>query len=398
MTMKKNSISIFLSFIICSTAAFGGDFKPDLSEGIPFSNPEDLVAHCSTFAFDRHGNIFFAYYKDAEQPKEHSVNLSTFPVLAKGKLSDMTSFERTDVIRSGQTIGDFTHGPRAPYDPNILRLGKKMKVFFNGCVGTEVTYCSRDYNLKENRFEDHVTISKLRYKLPGGESRTITLDAKGCYEFFDDMGIQAEYHNDLVISARFVPYKGEYYSVLCGVFSKASKPVIVKTRDGETFDVVLVCRDFEYGACEGCMEIVGKEYYVTMRNSGCPKELQGTYVAKYDFDGRCLVAPKKLGRCQSKTAVINWKGNVYAIFNEYPNLNTEWGNVTRSRLRIARLDKDCNMVAYHDILSEVGIHYPYVDIHKGKLYMSYTEDRKKVDVKQCRSNVSIIRLKGLENL
>lgn len=396
--MTRHLTSLLLLFSLCTGLAARTDFNLDLASATVFSDPADLVAHCSTFAFDRKGNIYFAYYKDSEQPKEHSVNLSTFPVLAKGRFNKMDAFKRTDVIRSGQTIGAFTHGPRAPYDPNVLVLGKKMKVFFNGCVGTEVTFCSREYDLRKGCFADSITVSRLRYVLPSGKTKTIVLDAKGTYEFFADMGVEAEYHNDLAISSRFVPYRGEYYSVLCGVFTKKSKPVIVRTRDGVTFDVVMICRDFEYGACEGCVEIADGSYYVTMRNAGAPRDKQGTYAARYAFDGKCLATPRRLGRNMSKTAVIRWKGNIYAIFNEYPNLKTEWGNVMRSRLRIARLDRDCNIIAHKDILSGTGIHYPYVDIHKGHLYMSFTEDRKKVDVKQCRSNVSFICIDSIENI
>lgn len=396
--MKRKLLALAVLSCICASLDARTEPFPDITQAVSFSDPGDLVAHCSTFAFDRRGNIYFAYYKDSEQPKEHSVNLSTFPVLAKAKFRRMDSFERRDVIRSGQTIGNFTHGPRAPYDPNVLVLGKKMKVFFNGCVGTEVTFCSREYDLRKGCFADSITVCKLRYTMPSGDVKTIDLDAAGTYEFFSDMGIEAQYHNDLAISSRFVPYHGEYYSVLCGVFTKASKPVIVKTRDGVTFDVVMICREFEYGACEGCVEICDGSYYVTMRNAGAPKDLQGTYAARYDFNGKCLAEPKRLGRNMSKTAVICWKGAVYAFFNEYPNLNTDWGNVMRSRMRIARLDGSCNITAYRDIESGVGIHYPYVDIHRGHLYMSFTEDRKKVDVKQCRSNVSFIRIDGIENI
>ncbi|MBP5637605.1 MAG: hypothetical protein J6X25_08860, partial [Bacteroidales bacterium] len=300
---------------------------------------------------------------------------------------------RKEVIRAEQTIGNFTHGPRAPYDPNLLVLGNTLMVYFNGCVGQEVTFCARPYNLRKDTFEDRIIVCKLRYKDSSGTEKTIDLDAKGYYRFLEDAGIKGEYHNDICISSRFVPYRGAWYGVLAGVFTQASKPVVVRTRDGITFDVVMICREFEWGACEACLEIVDDEYYVAMRNAGCQREFQGTYLAKYGPDGRCLVLPRKLGRCQSKPAIISFKKGLYVFYNDYPNLNTEWGNVTRSRLRVEQIDRNCNKVKSWEILSGVGIHYPYVNIYKNHLYISFTEDRKKVDVKQCRSNVSFTEIK-----
>lgn len=362
-------------------------------EAAVISDPSDLVAHCSTFAFRGRNDVYFAYYKDSEQPKEHSVHFSTFPVLAKAGRKDGKVQFRKEVIRAEQTIGDFTHGPRAPYDPNLLVLGNTLMVYFNGCVGTEVTFCARPYDLRKDAFEDRIVVCKLRYRDSSGAEKTIDLDAKGYYRFLEDSGINGEYHNDICISARFVPYRGEWYGVLAGVFTNSSKPVVVKTRDGITFDAVMICRDFEWGACEGCLEIVDGEYYVAMRNAGCQREHQGTYLAKYGPDGTCLAAPRKLGRCQSKPAIISFKKGLYVFYNDYPNLKTEWGNVTRSRLRVEQIDRDCRPMKSWEILSGVGIHYPYVNKHRGHLYISFTEDRKKVDVRQCRSNVSFTEVK-----
>jgi len=356
------------------------------------SDPSDLIAHCSTFAFDGNGGVYFAYYKDSEQPKEHSVNLTTYPVLAKTNLASLKDIVRKDIIHSGDTVGSYHHGNRAPYDPNLLFIGDKLMVYFNGFTSDEVTFCAREYYPETESFKDEVTICKLRYTNNKGQQKTVDLNARNCYAFYEEMGIQARYHNDLCISSRFVLHNGEYYAVLANVFSEMSKPVIVKTADGVNFDVVFVCKEFEYGACEGCLEISGDEFYVAMRNSGCPKDAQGTYLAKYSATGECLCSPRMLGRCQSKPAIIEFDKKLYVFYNAYPNLNTEWGNVARSRLRIARIDKSCNIEKTWDVTNDCGIHYPYVGKYRGSLYLSFTEDRKKVDVKQCRSNVSFTKV------
>lgn len=389
--MKR--IALIFCLLLSALPAFAQSWPFNPKEGTVISAPEDLVAHCSTFAFAGRDKVYFAYYKDSEQPKEHSVNLSTYPVLAKYDLRSGEVEFRKDVIRSGQTIGDFTHGPRAPYDPNVLVLGKTLMVYFNGCVGTEVTFCARPYDLKSDSFEDRIVICKLNYVTPSGERKCVDLDAKNTFAFFDDMGIASEYHNDLCISARFIRHKGAYYGALCNVFTKQSKPVIVKTVDGVNFEVVHVCTEFQWGACEASLDFSGSRCFVAMRNSGCPKEGQGTYIAAYSRNWDCLVQPVRLGKCQSKTALATYRGKTYVLFNDWPNLNTEWGNVMRSRLRVARIGDDCSILESWDVTNDVGIHYPYVNVHRGKLYLSFTEDRKKVDVRQCRSNISFIQMK-----
>lgn len=389
--MKR--ISLAIQFLLAIVPAFAREWPFDPKNATVISASEDLVAHCSTFAFDERGNVYFAYYKDSEQPKEHSVNLSTYPVLAKYSLKSGAVEFRKDVIRSGQTIGGFTHGPRAPYDPNVLVLGKTLMVYFNGCAGTEVTFCARPYDLETDSFEDRIVICKLHYVTPSGERKCVDLDARNTFGFFDDMGIDAEYHNDLCISARFIRHKGAYYAVLCNVFTKQSKPVVVRTVDGINFEVVHVCAEFQWGACEASLDFSKDRCYVAMRNSGCPKEEQGTWLAAYSKDWNCLVAPVRLGKCQSKTALVNYRRRTYVMFNDWPNLNTEWGNVMRSRLRVARIDDNCRITKSWDVTNEVGIHYPYVNVRNGRLYLSFTEDRKKVDVRQCRSNISFTRVK-----
>lgn len=374
-----------------SPAGEGLPFRP--GDALVISDPANLVAHCSTFAFDGPRDMYFAYYQDSEQSKEYSAILSTFPVLAKVDRTTGKVLMRKSVIHAGETVGDFTHGPRAPYDPNVLVLGKKLMVYFNGCVGNEVTYCARPFDLKTGEFEDRIIVCKMNYTTPSGERKSVDISAENTFRFFDDMGIPSKYHNDVCISARYIPYRGEYYSVLCNVFTDESKPVVVKTKDGVNFDVVMVCREFEWGACEASLEIVNGEFYVAMRNSGCPKDERGTFVAKFSADGQCLVSPVRLGRCQSKTALVRFKGHTYVMFNDWPNLNTEWGNVTRSRLRVAELDSSCRTVRSWNITNPYGIHYPYVNIFRNRLYVSFTEDRKMVDVKQCRSNISYIEVK-----
>lgn len=363
------------------------------SSAVVVSESNNLVAHCSTFDFDRRGNVYFAYYRDSLQSVERSSNLSTFVVLARTKLRALDVFSRQRIISAGESIGTFTRGDRAPYDPNVLMLGRRLMVYFNGLRDGEVTFCCREYDTVSSRPADDVKVCNLRYLSASGNVVTTPLDARGVYGMFEDMGIEANYHNDVVISARFVRWRGEYYCALAGAFTKASKPVILRTSDGINFDVVFVCSDFEDGTCEACLEIVDGNFYVAARNAYGPKEKKGTYIACYDSRGHCAVKPVMLGRVQSKTALIYWRGQLLAFYNDYPDIIGEYGKVNRSRLCVASLGRDCRILTKSEITSGCGIHYPYVNIHHRRLFLSFTEDRRHVDIKQCRSNISFLELK-----
>ena len=356
----------------------------DPAEAAVISDPSDKMAHCSTFAVDGKGNVYFAYYHDSEQTLESPEMTTITCVLAKAGMDDLKDVTRQEFIRAGQTLGDFTQSPdRAPYDPNLLLVGDQLLVYFVGCVDGVVTTCIRRYDTRSGTFGDNVETCTLSY-----DGKTVPLDTEHVFEMFREKGLDATFNNDLLLSGSFVRYKDAWYTSFGNAFLKRSCPVILKTVDGLNFEFVMMCPEFLFGCCETSIAVWHDEFYVIMRNSGVERGGRGTYIARYDASGKCLTPPKYLSEAQSKPAIILHKGKMYLFYNANPFLYTDWGLVSRSRLRIARIDRDCNIVESRDVTDPYGIHYPYVGEIDGSVWMTFTEDRKQLDINQTRTNIS----------
>ena len=373
--------------------AFGNASAPvvDTRNAVVVSEYEDLMAHCSTY-ISIGDTVYVAYYHDQTQAYEHPKMTTITPVLAKMTYPDFLNIERTDIMRSGMSVGSFTQSPdRAPYDPNLLRLGDRLMCYFIGCIGEEVTYCVRPYDLKKAAMEDTVEVCTLTYEI-AGRKKTVAASANALFDMYEEMGISAARHNDILMTGRFIEYGGEYYCAVATAFTPSSKPVVVKTRNGVDFDVVRVCTEHLCGACEASVEIWRDNLYVIVRNSGADLGYRGTFLYKYDMKGNCLAGPVFLTAAQSKPSLIVYKDRLYAFYTADPWIRTDWGNVSRSRLRVSEIDGDCAVISSRDVVSEFGIHYIYPGIFHDEVWMTFTEDRKKVDIAQTRSNVSFAKV------
>lgn len=361
----------------------------DPAGAVVFTEDKDLMTHCSAFLYDGSERLYLAYYRDTVQLLENPAMKSITPVLAVADYPSVEVKSRTEYIHTGQTIGSFTQSPdRAPYDPNLLLMGDTLFCYFVGCVGSDVTICARRYDTVSGQFADEVETCRLRYG-----SHNVPFSAVCLWELQKEMGLEeATFNNDVLLSCRFVPYKGEWYAAVGTAFHKRSCPVVVKTSNGVDFDVVMICPEFLFGCCEAALAILDDEFYVIERNSGVERGGRGCYIAKYSPDGACLVAPQYLSEAQSKPALIVHRGSVYAFYNANPFLFTDWGLVSRSRLRIARIGKGCEVLESRDVTSPYGIHYPYLGEIDGDVYMTYTSDYRQLDIAQTRSNLCFTRV------
>ena len=375
-----------LGFLTGCGVREGAPFDPAQARVI--SQDKDLMAHCSAFVPGRDGTVYMAYYHDTTQTLERPDRTTITPVLARWSGKD-GAIEYRDIIRTGQTLGSFTQSPdRAPYDPNLLLIGDTLFVYFVGCADGTVTTCVRRYDTLTDRFEESAEICTLSY-----QGKTVPFDTKGLFDMYADLGFEATFNNDLLMSGAFVEYNGAWYCALGTAFLPRSCPVIVRTENGVDFELVMICPEFLYGCCEASVAIWKDEFYVIMRNSGVERGGRGTYVARYDASGRCLTPPVYLSENQSKPAIILHKGRMYLIYNANPWLQTDWGLVSRSRLRISEIGRDCRIRRSWDITDPYGIHYPYVQEMDGKVWMTFTEDRKQLDIAQTRSNISLTEVR-----
>lgn len=363
----------------------------DTQNATVLSEYEDLMAHCSTFVTVG-DTVYVAYYHDLTQPYEHPAMTTITPVLARTAYPDFLTIERSDIMKSGMSVGSFTQNPaRAPYDPNVLNVDGRILCYFIGCIGEDVTYCVRPYDVGKGLMEDSVSVCTLTYDI-AARKKTVTLNANAVFDMYEEMGIPAVRHNDILMTGRFIEYGGEYYNAVATAFTPGSKPLIVKTRNGIDFELVRVCTEHLCGACEASVEIWKDNIYVLVRNSGADLGARGTFLYKYDMKGNCLAGPVFLTAAQSKPSLIVYKDRLYAFYNADPWIRTDWGLVSRSRMRVSEIDEDCSVAGSRDVVSEFGIHYMYTGIFHDEVWMTFTEDRKKVDINQTRSNISFAKV------
>lgn len=369
------------------------------NHGIPAFDPseatvltdmsKDKMTHCSIFTTI--GDEFYlAYYLDTMQVEECPEIPTITAMLAKSKWPLDGKFERTVAMSAGMSCGTFTQdSTRAPYDPNLLKIGDKLMYFFNGCVDGTVVYCVRPYDLKTGAFEDQAHQCTFSYK---GEKKA--MNSRNLFALMEELGYDTMFENDVVMSHRYIEHDGAYYNVMANAFSNASKPLVFKTVDGYDFEFVMACGENPAGACEAAFEIIGDELYLLTRDHFSEDIGNGMYLSKYSLsDGSCLASPIKLTEQTSKGAMIRRGKKLYAIYNALPDIERNGVGVGRSRLRIARIAEDCTVADSLDVIGQYGIHYPYLDYIGDDIYMTFTEDRRDISpVGWTRSNLSLIML------
>lgn len=383
--MRSRLILIIVLFA-ATLNAWAQPFNP--AEAKVLSSPNELMTHASTIVATQDGTLFIAYLRDTTQTHEVSSATTISPVLMKTHFPEMDSFEKVEIMRAGATVGDFTQSPtRSPYDNNLLLIGDTLFCYFTGCIDGTVTFCARRYDVPTGQLDNHVDVCTLTY-----DGKTVPFDSQSAFAMMEEMGIRTVFSNDVVMTTPFQEYKGEWYCAFGNAFPKHSKPVIVKTTDGIHFEVVMVCKEFNFGTCEVAVAIWHDEFYVLQRNSGVERGGRGTFLAKYDAQGRCLVPPIYLTETQVKPALIVYKGRLYAFYNANPSLYTDWGLVSRSRLRIARIGRQCQLLKSWDITSPYGIHYVYPVEIDGNLYITFSEDRRQLNIEMTRSDIGFIKV------
>lgn len=378
--------TIFLSICCCKGPIPG--FNPD-DATVLTDLSKDKMTHCSIFTTIG-DEYYLAYYLDTVQVEENPEIPSITAMLARAKWPLDGNFKRIVAMRAGMTCGSFTQdSTRAPYDPNLLKIGDKLMYYFNGCVDGTVVYCVRPFDLGTDSFENQAYQCTLSF---GGEK--VPMNSRNLFALMQKLGYDASFENDVVMSHRFIKHDGAYYNVMANAFSNASKPLVFKTVNGFDFEFVMACGQNPGGACEAAFEIMDDELYLLTRDHFSGEIGNGMYISKYSLtDGSCLAGPFKLTEQTSKGAMICRGKTLYAIYNALPDIEKNGVPVGRSRLRIARIDKDCSVADSLDIIGQYGIHYPYTDYVGDDIYMTFTEDRREISpVGWTRSNLSMSKL------
>ena len=360
------------------------------------SEPCNMMSHAPSVEIAPDGTVYAMYYRDTTQLVEDGANKSIELVFDRFSITDPSEVEHSAFLSIDRTVGDYTQRVRPAYDPSIFLSGEKLICDFLG-YEEETRICRRVYDTGTGVFEDRIDRCNVSYSLDGNKI-TCPLSTSGITKLYGDFGfgeaVSVTDHLNPVIDKEFVRGDdGYFYNVISSWCCPQSRPVIVRTLDGVDYDVVFVCPEFVYGSAEASIAIVGGEFYIQARSARPEdKSKAGTYIGKYSASGECLVKPYKLGDIESRMAMTVHNGKLYSFYNAGPNIVSPLGRVHRSRLRISEIDSSAQAVRSWDVTSRHGIQYFNVDEWKGRLYMTFVEDRFEHKVTQAKGNVAFCKL------
>ncbi|WP_168714418.1 hypothetical protein [Niallia nealsonii] len=90
----------------------------------------------------------------------------------------------------------------------------------------------------------------------------------------------------------------------------------------------------------------------------------------------------------SKPSLVVYNSKLYLLHNTNNSLTTSWGTLGRSATAIREVNlTDLSFSNVVELQSSTGLHYTCPVEYKGDLYMSFSEDRRKLNKDQLRSNI-----------
>ena len=356
------------------------------------SQAENKMSHCASTVIRPNGEVWCAYYRDLVGNVEDPVNTSIEIVLSRFNINEWQSPEitHTTLFKAGDTLGDFTQGDYAAYDPILFEVNGAMRCIVQAFEEGESCLAAFDIDLTSGKPLDKMMRCTLTYPTNNG-NKTVPLKASALRDLYIQNGTASfkNYERPL-IDKQFMRHGEWYYNVLCNWYCIEARPMIVRTKDGINYEVTFVCPEFEYGCTEASMAIANERIYLIGR-SRSPK--RGSFLGCYSLSGECLTTPYQVGDDGSRPEMIVHKGKIYAMYNILPLLKDESGKeIYRSRVRLAELDKESKIVRSWDYEAPYSMQYFCLDEHNGEVYLTFTEDRFRRADKE-KGNIAFVKTK-----
>ena len=361
-------------------------------KAVLISQAENKMSHCASTVIRPDGEVWCAYYRDLVGNVEDPVNTSIEIVLSRFNINEWQSpkITHTTLFKAGDTLGDFTQGNYAAYDPILFEVDGAMRCIVQAFEEGESCLAAFDIDITSGKPLDKMMRCKLTYPTEKG-NKTVPLNASALRYLYAQNGTTsfANYERPL-IDKQFVRHGEWYYNVLCNWYCIEARPMVVRTKNGINYEVAFVCPEFEYGCTEASMAIANERIYLIGR-SRSPK--RGSFLGCYSLSGKCVTAPYQVGDDGSRPEMIVHKGKIYAMYNILPLLKDKNGKeIYRSRVRLAKLNKEGKIIEKWDCEAPYSMQYFCLDEHNGEVYLTFTEDRFRRADKE-KGNISFVKTK-----
>lgn len=361
-------------------------------KAVLISQAENKMSHCASTAIRPDGEVWCAHYRDLVGNVEDPVNTTIEIVLSRFNINEWQSpkIAHTTLFKAGDKLGDFTQGNYAAYDPILFEVDGAMRCIVQAFEEGESCLAAFDIDITSGKPLDKMMRCTLTYPTEKG-NKTVPLKASALRDLYAQNGTTSfkNYERPL-IDKQFVRHGEWYYNVLCNWYCIEARPMVVRTKNGINYEVVFVCPEFEYGCTEASMAIANERIYLIGR-SRSPK--RGSFLGCYSLSGKCVTAPYQVGDDGSRPEMIVHKGKIYAMYNILPLLKDKNGKeIYRSRVRLAKLNKEGEIIEKWDCEAPYSMQYFCLDEHNGKVYLTFTEDRFRRADKE-KGNIAFVKTK-----
>ena len=357
---------------------------------LTISNPfTEKLACAPNLVTYGNGNFAVAYLADDVNTVETE---SSTTIVCRLGLFDVNAPDNGsffDIATAGQKIGDVTIGNKAPYEPNLLKLGDDaLLVLFNirDTAGNYVYYSAR-FDTASNTVTSY---------------QPLTLDGKN----WTPVNIAVSYNalaeheistsgptGSMVFTSKIIQHEGYYYGY-CGGICSGFSGMLVRSTDGIHWTSVMAPEALPEmaGVIECGFEFLEDYVYFCMRDIS-----SGVYHCSYDFKtGEQLTKTLKLsGITTSKPTAFTQDGNLYLIVNKATGDDNTVGR--RNTALFYRVNpKTCRLTLVREVFCADGVAYHSIVNHNGINYWSFHTDARRINpYTQGRSNLAFLQIPEL---
>ncbi len=329
-----------------------------------FQKPGDQMVHVSTYT-QMGGYYYMTYYANtsngAENPDYQLARLAYCPVNATGEKTYI------DLQKVGDKVGDKT--VTGVYDTILMQKDDRtLYLLWTARLNDNYYRLYRLFDTDTKQFVSEVRVNRLQVngeRVDFSTSGMQTVFAKHDIPYramFSDIGIMQK------ISARVENGVTYYYS---GAYS-GYMTFIIKSRDLMTWEYVAQ-PDFDSATkWENAVYVIGDRVYYFVRQED-PGQYAGSpygLLTYYDLSTGAWAPPVQVADCQSRSDFIVYKGELYLF---YAPINRNHIGVLHINQQDIRQSKIVLQATMHE-----SCFYPFVQYCDGKLYFSYTMNRKKI--------------------
>jgi len=388
MKVLKSLILIVAAFGFLSCARPVGD---QLLGNV--SDPsKELMSHDFRYIGKYKGYHYGAYNAGYLTTKERPGNLDIDLKISKWKTGHLDKVEFIPVALAGDGISDSW---RAPYDPTGYIAGNKMYLLYCPSIDSMATYVGRTFDLDRQAFDNEAEVLTIDGRPMNLQNVLDIYNTKAkvhCSSVLDGGPVQ---FMGLGLNVEIVKGKNCYYCCASEVGADFTC-LVLKTTDfynWETVAIPDVSDKFPgFSFWESVVYPLGGDifgYSARFQNQqGC---VYGQWnAATNEFTGIDFIPDAVIAR----PAFFTWKGDNYLCVNiNGASVIDYYGYVFRATCRFYRIDKeDYSLIPVKTKFVPEGIHYYTFYKERGKLYMIYSTDSRRLDCSEARSNIAVERI------